>query len=101
MPHIHTRALSLAVCSAQVECGCNVNAADCDKMANAMQAGAASKWLSKHRIDPNDPRNAMLLELLRVREAAAHTGQAAGLAGIFRCAIDFGQHYRQWQLACV
>lgn len=48
------------------------------------QAGAASKWLSKHRIDPNDPRNALLLELLKAREAAAHSGQAVGAAGIFR-----------------
>lgn len=49
-----------------------------------VQASAASKWLSKHRIDPNDPRNALLLELLRAREAAAHTGHSVGAAGIFR-----------------
>jgi hypothetical protein len=51
-----------------------------------LQASAASKWLSKHRIDPNDPRNALLLELPRAREAAPHSGQAVGAAGVFRCA---------------
>jgi hypothetical protein len=49
-----------------------------------LQASAASKWLSKQRIDPNDLRNALLLELLRAREAAAHSGQAVGASGIFR-----------------
>jgi hypothetical protein len=51
-----------------------------------LQASAASKWLSKQRIDPNDLRNALLLELLRAREAAAHSGQAVGASGIFRYA---------------
>ena len=49
-----------------------------------LQASAASKWLSKQRIDPNDLRNALLLELLRAHEAAAHSGQAIGASGIFR-----------------
>lgn len=57
-------------------------------LAMCLQASASSKWLSKHRIDPNDPRNALLLELLRAREAAAHSGQALGAAGIFRCALS-------------
>lgn len=57
-------------------CGCTCH----------LQGSAASKWLSKHCIDPNDPCNALLLELLRAREAAAHSGQAVGAAGVFRCA---------------
>lgn len=45
----------------------------------------ASKWLAQQMLDPNDPRNAMLLELLRAREAAAHSGSmAAGASDIFR-----------------
>lgn len=42
---------------------------------------AASKWLAQHLLDPNDPRNAVLLELLRAREAAAHSSVAAAAAG--------------------
>lgn len=50
-----------------------------------MQANRAQivKWLSQHVIDPNDPRNAALVELLKTHEAGA-----AGLLGdLFRLDI--------------
>ncbi len=42
----------------------------------------AAKWLSHQAVDPNDPRNAALIELLRAQEAAA------GASGEVR----FGEH---------
>lgn len=50
-------------------------------------ASAAAHWLSKAQIDPNDPRNAALLELLKAREAAAHgggRGADSSAPGLFR-----------------
>ncbi len=47
----------------------------------------ASKWLAQELLDPNDPRNAALLELLRAREAAAHSsgmGAAGTHSDLFR-----------------
>eukprot|EP00879_Flechtneria_rotunda_P017698 GHRR01018550.1.p1 GENE.GHRR01018550.1~~GHRR01018550.1.p1 ORF type:complete len:809 (+),score=288.09 GHRR01018550.1:245-2428(+) len=41
---------------------------------------ADNKWLAGQLVDPNDPRNAMVLELLRAREAAAH-GSSMGHGG--------------------
>jgi hypothetical protein len=48
------------------------------------QGGAAAKWLLKRQLDPNDPRNVLLLELLRTWEAAASGGSIGGAAGLFR-----------------
>jgi hypothetical protein len=47
----------------------------------------AAEWLRRQVVDPNDPRNAELLELLRAREAAAGAaGQVRGTeAGYFNC----------------
>ncbi|KAF6253850.1 hypothetical protein COO60DRAFT_1463007 [Scenedesmus sp. NREL 46B-D3] len=47
---------------------------------------AAAKWLSQELLDPNDPRNAALLELLRTRSAAASSGAAGpgGAPDLFR-----------------
>lgn len=52
----------------------------------------ASKWLCQLMLDPNDPRNAMLLELVKAREAAEYSRgmAAAGPCDIFRC--DALQH---------
>jgi hypothetical protein len=47
---------------------------------------AAAKWLSQELLDPNDPRNAALLELLRTRSAAANSGAGpGGVPDLFRC----------------
>jgi hypothetical protein len=47
---------------------------------------AAAKWLSQELLDPNDPRNAALLELLRTRSAAANSGAGpGGMPDLFRC----------------
>lgn len=37
------------------------------------------KWLNTHSIDPNDPRNAPLLELMRANEATS-----GGMSDLFR-----------------
>ena len=36
------------------------------------------RWLSHHVIDPHDPRNAPLLELLKTQEAASGAGEGGG-----------------------
>eukprot|EP00775_Hariotina_reticulata_P004277 gene4277-4531_t len=54
---------------------------------NRAHGSIAGKWLSHQLIDPNDPKNALLLELLHAREAAAQNNAVAstGRAGdLFR-----------------
>jgi hypothetical protein len=41
-------------------------------------------WLTSALLDPNDPRNAPLLELLKARDAAGEGGGAPGLSDLFR-----------------
>lgn len=40
----------------------------------------ATKWLEHQLLDPNDPRNASLLELLRARKAEGDQGEVRHLA---------------------
>ncbi|KAF6253870.1 hypothetical protein COO60DRAFT_1642856 [Scenedesmus sp. NREL 46B-D3] len=58
------------------------------KADKALQRAAIGghKWLSQELLDPNDPRNAALLELLRTRSAAASSGAAGpgGAPDLFR-----------------
>lgn len=52
----------------------------------------ATRWLSAQLLDPNDPRNAALLELLRAREAALSLSGPGG--DLFR--LDVLQVRRGW-----
>ncbi|KAI8465651.1 MAG: hypothetical protein J3K34DRAFT_487137 [Monoraphidium minutum] len=47
----------------------------------------AAKWLRRQPLDPNDPRNAALLELLRARDAGGSGGGGQAPSDLFRLGV--------------